>query len=257
MFPILFEIGKFKLHSFGLMMALAFLAATLLAARRFRRLGLDPDRASELGLGAMVGGVLGAKFYYLIDHWSDTTAEPMKMIFSGSGLTWYGGLLGGVIGTLAVAKWRKVPLLWLCDLAAPSLGLSYAIGRMGCFLNGDDYGRPASVPWAMSFPKGTPPTTTPVHPTQLYETAGGLLIFWLLSRFGDDRLGTGLIFGLYLLMAGFERFMVEFYRTNEPLAAGLTLAQWISVFLMVAGVVFVSRARAGQRKGLATATTAG
>ena len=246
MIPVLFEIGPFKLHSFGLMMALSFLAATLLAARRFRRMGLDPDRASELGLGAMVGGVLGAKVYFLLDHWSDLVADPIPMIFSGSGLTWYGGLLGGIIGTLAVARWRHVPLLWLCDLAAPLLGLSYAIGRFGCFLNGDDYGRPASVPWAISFPKGTPPTTTPVHPTQLYEVAGGLLIFGLLSRFKDDRLGTGLPFGLYLLMAGGERFLVEFYRTNEPLAAVLTMAQWISLGMMTAGAIFVSRARAAR-----------
>lgn len=243
MIPVLFQIGPFKLHSFGLMMALSFLVATLLAARAFRRMGKDPDRASELGLGAMVGGVLGAKIYFLLDHWSDFSADPIPMFFSGSGLTWYGGLLGGIIGTLAVARWRRVPLLWLCDLAAPLLGLSYAIGRFGCFLNGDDYGRPASVPWAMAFPKGTPATTTPVHPTQLYEVLGGVLIYALLSRFKDDRLGTGLPFGLYLLMSGFSRFIVEFYRTNEPLAAGLTMAQWISIGMMMAGLIFISRAR--------------
>lgn len=257
MIPVLFQIGPFTLHSFGLMMALSFLVATLLVARQFRLIGMDPDRASEVGLGAMVGGILGAKIYFLLDHRSDLMAEPLSMIFSGSGLTWYGGLLGGIIGSLAVARWRRIPLLWLCDLTSPMLGLSYAIGRFGCFLNGDDYGRPASVPWAMAFPKGTPATTTPVHPTQLYEVLGGLVIYALLSRFKESRFGTGLPFGLYLMMSGGARFVVEFYRTNEPLAVGLTMAQWISLGMMTAGMIFVSRARGLSRQPATAATPAG
>jgi phosphatidylglycerol:prolipoprotein diacylglycerol transferase len=225
------------------MMALSFLVTTLLAGPRFRRFGWDPERASEIGLGAMIGGVLGAKIYYLLDHVPDLMRDPGGMIFSGSGLTWYGGLLGGVAGSLFVAWRRRVPILALCDVAAPLLGLGYAIGRMGCFLNGDDYGRPADVPWAMAFPKGTPPTTVPVHPTQLYEVAGGLLAFFLLSRLDDRRVGTGLPFGLYLVMAGLSRFVVEFYRTNEPLALGFTMAQWISLVLAATGVWLLNRSR--------------
>lgn len=243
MIPILFEIGPFKLHSFGLMMAMSFLVTTILAGRRFRKLGMDPERATELGLGAMVGGVLGAKLYYLIDHFDQTLADPWPMLFSGSGLTWYGGFLGGVIGALLVARRRGIPLLWLCDFAGPMIALGYAIGRTGCFLNGDDYGRPSTVPWAMAFPRGAPPTTDLVHPTQLYEVAGGLITFFLLSRFSPSRLGTGLPFGLYLVMAGVARIIVEVYRTNVPLALGLTMAQWISCGLIVAGLAFIARAR--------------
>lgn len=245
MLPELFKIGPFTLHSFGLMMALAFASALFLALPEFRRRGLDPDLASEVALGAMIGGVLGAKLYFIFDHWDEFLLAPGKMFFSGAGLTWYGGFIGGVLGSLLMARLRRIPLLLLCDIAAPILGFSYAVGRTGCLLNGDDYGRPSNVPWAMAFPKGTPPTTVPVHPTQIYEIIGGLLIFALLSRLRfrlEPR--PGALFGLYLVLAGISRFVVEYYRTNEPVAAGMTMAQWISVGLMVLGAFFYSRRRA-------------
>ncbi len=241
MIPTLFEIGPFKIHSFGLMMALSFLVTTLLAAREFRRRGLNPDHANEVGLGAMVGGVLGAKIYYLIDHFGDLLQDPVAMIFSGSGLTWYGGFIGGTIGALWVTRWRRIPLLELCDISAPLLGLGYAIGRMGCFLNGDDYGRPTDVAWAMTFPKGTPPTNTPVHPAQLYEVAGGLLIYFVLNSLKSKVAKPGALFGLYLMFAGVARFLVEFVRTNEPLLLGATMAQWISFLLFAIGFSMVLR----------------
>lgn len=246
MLPEIFKIGPFTLHSFGLMMALSFAAALFLALPEFRRRRLDPDLASEVALGAMIGGVLGAKLYFIADHWDEFLMSPARIFFSGSGLTWYGGFLGGVIGSLMMARLRRIPLLTLCDIAAPILGFSYAVGRTGCLLNGDDYGRPASVPWAMAFPKGTPPTTVPVHPTQIYEIIGGLFIFFLLNRLKlrlEPR--TGALFGLYLVLAGISRFIVEYYRTNDPVVAGLTAAQIISIGLMALGVFFYSRKPAG------------
>jgi phosphatidylglycerol---prolipoprotein diacylglyceryl transferase len=243
MLPTLFEIGPIKIHSFGLMMALSFLVTTIMAGREFRRRGLDPDHANEAGLGAMIGGVLGAKIYYLIDHWSDLLEDPAGMIFSGSGLTWYGGLIGGTIGALLVARWRRIPLILLCDIAAPILPVGYAIGRMGCFLNGDDYGRPTDAPWGMEFPKGTPPTPpgVAVHPTQLYEVGAAIVMYLILTRLRDSVTRPGALFGIYLLLAGLERFGVEFVRTNEPGLLGLTFAQWISVGLMLAGIVLFAR----------------
>jgi len=241
MLPTLFELGWFKVHSFGLMMALSFLATVILAGREFRRRGLDPDHANEAGLGAMIGGVLGAKLYYLFDHMADLKANPTGMIFSGSGLTWYGGLIGGTIGVLLVARLRRIPILLICDIAAPLLGLGYAIGRMGCFLNGDDYGRPSAVPWAMAFPKGTPPTIERVHPTQLYEVVAGILMYLILNRLKDRVTRPGALFGLWLVLAGLERFAVEFYRTNEPGLMGMTLAQWISIGLMLSGAALCAR----------------
>jgi phosphatidylglycerol:prolipoprotein diacylglycerol transferase len=183
----------------------------------------------------MIGGVLGAKIYVLLDHVHDLLAEPLQMIFSGSGLTWYGGLIGGAVGALLVARWRAVGALRLCDIAAPLLSLGYAIGRVGCFLNGDDYGRPSGVPWAMAFPKGMPPTLVRVHPTQLYEVAAGLLMFLLLTGLKSRVTRAGALFGLYLVLAGMERFLVEFVRNNDPGWLGLTVAQWFSLALIAGG----------------------
>lgn len=244
MFPTIFEIGRFKLHTFGFMMAMSFLVSVLMAGRRFPRHGIDSDLASDVGLGAMFGGVLGAKLYFIFDHWREFLVEPFAMFFSGSGLTWYGGLLGGVIGALLVARARRIPLMLLCDVASPILGVGYAIGRLGCFLNGDDYGRPSSVPWAMAFPKGTPATLVRVHPTQLYEVAGGLLIFFLLDRLDRRPRPRGQLFGIYLILSGLARFGVEIYRTNEPAGLGLTVAQWISLGLILFGLSILSRSRA-------------
>lgn len=244
MLPELFKLGPFTLHSFGLMMALSFLVAVLLAAPEFKRRGLDPEQANEAGLGAMIGGVSGAKLYYILDHLKDFQADPWGLIFSGAGLTWYGGLMGGALGALLVAHWRKIPLLTLCDIAAPLLPLSYAVGRFGCFLNGDDYGRVSNVPWAMAFPKGAPPTLERVHPTQVYEVFAGLLMFAFLTALKVRlQARVGALFGLYLILAGIERFIVEYFRTNAPQAWGITMAQTISLVLIVLGGWIYSRAR--------------
>lgn len=185
----------------------------------------------------MIGGVFGAKLYYILDHLKDFQADPRGLIFSGAGLTWYGGLMGGALGALLVAHWRKIPLLTLCDIAAPLLPLSYAVGRFGCFLNGDDYGRVSNVPWAMAFPKGAPPTLERVHPTQVYEVFAGLLMSSLFLNALKVRLQgrVGALFGLYLILAGIERFIVEYFRTNAPQSWGITMAQTISLGLIVLG----------------------
>lgn len=244
MLPELFKLGPFTLHSFGLMMALSFLVAVLMAAPEFTRRGMDSEQANETGLGAMIGGVSGAKLYYILDHLKDFQADPRGMIFSGAGLTWYGGLIGGALGALLVAHWRKIPLLTLCDIAAPILPLSYAVGRVGCFLNGDDYGRVSNVPWAMAFPKGAPPTLERVHPTQVYEVIAGVLMWAFLNSLKVRlQARVGALFGLYLVLAGIERFIVEYFRTNPPQAWGITMAQTISLGLIVLGGWIYSRAR--------------
>ncbi|NNF07557.1 MAG: prolipoprotein diacylglyceryl transferase, partial [Candidatus Eisenbacteria bacterium] len=190
-------------------------------------------------LGAMIGGVLGAKLYYLIDHWDQTVLDPRGQILTGAGLTYYGGLLGGALLAFFAAWRNKVPFLQLIDMCAPLMALGYAIGRFGCFLNGDDYGLPTDVPWGMSFPKGSPPTLETVHPTQMYEVLWGGAIFaflWMIRKANEMYLGR--MFGLYLILAGIERFVVEYWRTNVPMG-GLTVAQWISVVLFSIGIVLV------------------
>jgi phosphatidylglycerol:prolipoprotein diacylglycerol transferase len=244
MFPKLLEIGPITIHSFGFTLALAFLVIAWLAAREFTRRGFTADDAWSLTLAAMIGGVLGAKIYFVVDHWSESLADPKSMIFSGSGLTYYGGLLGGALAVIFTARRRKLPLDQVAGVGGPLIALGYGLGRIGCLLNGDDYGRPTDLPWGMSFPKGSPPTEVRVHPTQIYEAAASLAVFgWLWAKRGDWQDRGWWVFGWFLVFAGVERFLVEFVRTNDPVALGLTTAQWISLAVLAVGVGLLAKSR--------------
>jgi phosphatidylglycerol---prolipoprotein diacylglyceryl transferase len=225
------------LQMFGLMFGLAFIAAGALLARRLRELGRPVDWATEMAFAGLVGGLVGAKLWYAVD------TGDFGSLLTGVGLTWYGGALGGAAAVCAWAAWRGILGVGLLDLAAPALMLGYAIGRIGCQVSGDgDYGIESDLPWAMAYPDGTVPTTDEVHPTPIYETlATGLAAYglWRLR----DRLPAGGLFALYLLLAGAERFLVEFIRRNDPVAVGLTTAQLVSAAMVVAGVVWLASLR--------------
>ena len=233
MYPELFSIGPLTIHSFGVMMALAFVTAGLVLVWQLRKKGIDPQITYSLVIAAIIGGMVGAKVHYLIIH----PDQFSQAVFSGRGLVWYGGLMGGALAVTLVAWRSKYRVAVIADAAAPALAVAYAVGRMGCFLNGDDYGKPSGLPWAMAFPKGDPPTTTLVHPTQLYEILASLAIFAILVWVLAPRLKrVGVLIWSYLCLAGVERFLVEFVRTNQPVLLGLTQQQWISVGLVVVGV---------------------
>lgn len=223
------------IKTFGLCFALAFLAAGALVTRRFRELGWPGDQATEALLAALVGGLAGARAYWLVDNWSEAKGDLVGSLFGGSGLTWYGGALGGALAVVAWARWRGHLNAKLLDTAPAPLALGYAIGRVGCQVSGDgDYGKPSDVPWAMAYPDGVVPTTEVVQPTPIYETLGmgvAALVLWQLR----DRLPPGVLFGLYLVFAGVERFVVEFWRRNPGGDLGLTSAQITSLGLLVAG----------------------
>lgn len=265
MYPVLFQIGGFTVTSFGVMMALAFLAAGWIAARELARVGEDPEKAWDMVGYAAVFGILGSKIYYLILNWQETIANPMAAILSRSGLVWYGGL----ILAAAVIAWRVrkigMPLGKMADASALALAVGYAIGRMGCFLVGDDYGRPSDLPWAVAFPQGAPPSTAEnlrgfgvdipadvpadavfaVHPTQLYEVGMSLIIYVMLKRM-QPRLATpGMLFFVWVALAGVERFIVEIFRAKDDRFLGyFSVAQLISVLLLafgVAGAAYLAR----------------
>jgi phosphatidylglycerol:prolipoprotein diacylglycerol transferase len=262
-----FHIGSFSISPFGLMLVFAFLASYFQLRWGMQRLGIgDEEDASALIFAAGVGGIVGAKVYYAI------LTQSWRVLFDRSGLVWYGGFIVGTLAVLVMMRWRKLPAWPLVDAVAPALAIGYAVGRIGCFLVGDDYGRPTDLPWGVAFPKGLPRTTAGelrdtfglhipasipddtllrVHPTQLYETAMGLLIWgiglWLLRR---RRLPVGVTGLVVLGLLAIERFLVEFLRAKDDrFFAGFTLAQGISltVLLIVAVLAWMRRRRPALR----------
>ena len=232
------DLGPVALKTFGIMFALGFVAAGLVVARRFKEIGKPVDWAYEMIFAALAGGIIGARGYYLVQNWSDVNDDLLGNLFSGSGLVWYGGALGGAIAVFIWAWWRGFLGLALLDLAATPLALGYAIGRVGCQLSGDgDYGKASDLPWAMSYPDGTVPTDDEVHPAPVYETLAMGLVAWILWTL-RDRFAPGLLFALYLILSGLERFLIEFIRRNDEVWAGLTVPQLESLGLMAVGGIW-------------------
>jgi phosphatidylglycerol:prolipoprotein diacylglycerol transferase len=238
------HLGPVTLQTFGIAFGFGFIASGLVLQRRFRELDLPVDWAYEMVFAALLGGLIGARADYLIENWDKVSGDLLANIFSGSGLVWLGGVIGGALGVVVWAWRRRWLGLALLDTAATPLALGYAIGRIGCQLSGDgDYGKHTGLPWGMSYPHGTVPTTDTVQPTPVYETLAMGLLALLLWRL-RDRLRPGLLFALWLVLSGLERLLVEFIRRNDPVALGLTLPQLISIVMMVAGGVWLARARA-------------
>jgi phosphatidylglycerol:prolipoprotein diacylglycerol transferase len=249
-----FDVLGISIKTFGIFFALNFVAWGLVAGRRLKELGRPEEWAYEMVLVGVAGGLIGAKLYYVIQNGAEFTFSGLV---SGSGLVWYGGLIGGVVFMLVWAEWRGFRNLHLADIAGICIPLGYAIGRIGCQVSGDgDYGTPTSLPWAMPYPDGTVPTTEDVHPAPLYETfAMGIvaLCLWHLR----DRVRPGIIFALYLVLAGTERFLIEFIRRNTDAVAGLTAAQLWSLAMIVLGVAWIAvvARRDGLSRGLTPQTS--
>ena len=235
--PVLFSVLGFDIQAYGMSKALAALLAALLLARVFERQGLKRDSAYSLVIWATVWGFAGAKVYYLLERLPDLTVHD----FGGMGFTWYGGLVGGVVAALVIVRRHQLPLGVVAGAAAAPLTVAYGIGRLGCLLSGDGtYGRPTTVPWAMTFPNGVVPTDVPVHPTPLYESLAAVLIAGLLWALGK-HLTPPAVFGSYLVLSGVSRFLVELLRVNDPGPLGLTQPQLWALASFAAGLVLVAR----------------
>jgi phosphatidylglycerol:prolipoprotein diacylglycerol transferase len=246
MFPVLFRVGGFEVTSFGAMVALGALLGLWTLRREVRARGL-PAAASDVALWGLGGGLLGAKLLFVAEHLGQ--AAIATLLISRGGLSWFGGLAGGLAAGLAAARRARLPWLPLLAAAAPALCVGQAVGRIGCFLVGDDYGRPTSLPWGLAFPRGLPPTEVRVHPTQIYEAlllAGlaALLVLWRRRGLDDLRL-----LAAYLGIAGAGRFAIEVLRVNARVALGLTVAQWASGLLVLASLIlFMVASRTGRRQ---------
>jgi phosphatidylglycerol:prolipoprotein diacylglycerol transferase len=240
MFPTLLRFGDFEVTTFGALVALGALTGLWVLRRELLRSGL-PDDGLDAALIGVVGGLVGAKLIWAIEFRDD--APFLSLVFSRGGLSWFGGFLGGVSAGLWALRRRRIPIVAALSAASPALAIGHAIGRIGCFLVGDDYGRPTDLPWAVAFPRGVPPTTVPVHPTQLYEAAGLVVIAWMLIRWRRRGASDLVVFARYLVLAGSLRFLIEFVRVNAPIVGPLTLAQVFSGAMILAGVWLIASRR--------------
>ena len=260
MYPILFEIGPLVISSFGLMMVLAFFASNHLIKKDIKKAGFDPSLGDDIIFRAAIGGIIGAKLYYIIENLSNGAGvENLKGLLDiffgiitinlekisigiqnfGSGLVFLGGLMGGLI--LVTHYVYKNELSWfvVADWVAPYLALGHGIGRIGCFLVGDCYGIPSNLPWACAFPKGLPPTDIHVHPTQLYEMIAYFSVFGYLTFNKYKIRFSGQLMFEYLFLVGFSRFIIEFLRTNPKYLFGLSGAQHISMIMIIVSMYFM------------------
>jgi phosphatidylglycerol:prolipoprotein diacylglycerol transferase len=258
MYPELFKIGPFTVYSYGLMLGIAFIIASYILTKEVERRKIDPNVATEVTLISIIFGIIGAKLFHLFENWDAFINNPLHMAFSPGGLTFHGGLILVIIAVLIYSRRKKIPFLTIADLAAPSLALAYGIGRIGCHLAGDgDYGFPTNLPWgtnyengtvppslmfrgseiAKGFPNGIVPDNTPLHPTPIYEFLIMVIIFFILWKFRKREWPDGKLFTMYLMLAGLERFSIEFIRLNPRLLFGLSEAQLVSIILMAAGVI--------------------
>ena len=256
-YPLVLHLGPVEITGYGIMMMVGFLMGGWLITLELRRRGLYEEYAADITVAAVVGGIVGAKLWYWVLNGGS--------LFSRGGLVWYGGFVGGFLAVM-LNGWRlKVPIRWTFHLCAPALAAAYALGRIGCFIVNDDYGRPTNLPWGVRFPQGLPPSTAQnlqqqfgvpippgtdpsavlaVHPTQLYETTLMLIAFAVLWRLRVKERPIGWLFGVYLVCAGLERFVIEIFRAKDDRFFGpLTLAQLVSIVLVVGGAVILTTFR--------------
>lgn len=275
MWPVLFTIpegvpllGGVDIQSFGILLFGAFLAAGAVARREMPRKGLDPDRMSDLVFWAIVGGLVGSKLYSALSDPAALAANPVGQLLSGSGFTWYGGLILATVVVWVFMRRTQLPVGDTFDCIAVGMPVGIAVGRVGCFMAGDDYGRPTASAFGVAFPEGAPPTTVqvlrdrfgievdpaliqqfgdviPVHPTQLYEVALSLVVFAVIWRIREHSHKGGWLFAVWLAMYGVTRFILEIFRAKSDrfLLDTFTGAQVISVALIVGGIWLASRLR--------------
>lgn len=258
-------VGELTISSFGVMMAVAFLVGYQLLRVQLRELDRDEELAYEMLVGAVIGGLVGAKLYYVIQHAIQGPAGFFQLLTARAGLTWYGGFFGGALGVVWAGRRSDAGLGFVADLASPALAASYGIGRIGCFLVGDDYGKPTDSWIGIAFPDGAPPTTAgslrrnfnveippgvpndavlAVYPTQLFEVAmAGLIFLYLWPRRHHDH-RNGWLAGAWMILAGIERLVVELFRAKDDRIFGpLTVAQVISIALVALGAYLVALLR--------------
>jgi len=246
--------GRLEFTGFGIAVLLAFVIAQTIAMRELSRRGHDSSPIPDLIFAAVIGGLLGAKLYYAL------VIGEIGDLFSRAGFVFWGGLMGGIAAVLFVAYRKKLDLHRIMDVGGICIAAAYSVGRTGCWAVGDDYGKPWNSRWAVMFPEGAPPSTVryltefgwkggaglpentvlAVHPTQIYEVFLGFVMFLILWRLRDHKHAEGWLFGAYCVLAGIERFIIEFFRAKDDRFFGpFTVAQMIAVAFIAFGAAWM------------------
>lgn len=239
-YPTLFHIGSIEITSFGAMVALGALLGLWTLRRELLWSGIT-EAAVDAGIYGLVGGLVGAKLLYVFEHLHESSF--FALLLDRGGMSWFGGFVGGVLAGLAIIRVKRWPLAGVVSAATPALAVGQMLGRVGCFLVGDDYGKPTSLPWGVAFPRGLPPTFQRVHPTQLYECAFLAVLAWLLIRWRRAHVADIAVIGRYLLLAGAFRFALEFIRVNVRVLGPFTVAQLFALGVAIVGAIVIARAR--------------
>jgi phosphatidylglycerol:prolipoprotein diacylglycerol transferase len=249
LFPKLITIGSFFLPTYGVLVALGFLAGLWVTVRLARKSGMSGELITNLAVYCALGGLIGAKILMIVFDWGDPQKPPIFSIatLQAAGV-WQGGLVLAILVAILYIRRNKLPFLETFDAFAPGVALGHAIGRIGCFAAGCCWGNECSLPWAVTFhnPEAYELTGVPLgkalHPSQIYEMLTELALFgFLYWRYGRPH-SPGKIMGMYLVLSSIARFLIEFTRFHEQgLHFGLSLTQWISIPLALGGVVLLMR----------------
>jgi phosphatidylglycerol---prolipoprotein diacylglyceryl transferase len=250
MLPKLISIGSFYIPTYGVLVALGFLAGLGITLRLAQRIGLAPEKITNLALYCAMSGILGAKLFMLLFDLGDYVRDPGRIFkletLQAAGV-FHGGFIAAFVVALLYMRKQQLPVFTTMDAFGPGIALGQAIGRLGCFAAGCCWGKECNLPWGVRFRSDAVapvPLGKTLHPAQLYESAADLLIFGVLYRRFGGRHRDGEIIGLYLVLYSIARFIIEFFREHEQsLVGGLSLTQWIALALLVAGIAILVRGR--------------
>jgi phosphatidylglycerol---prolipoprotein diacylglyceryl transferase len=239
--PELIRLGPLDIHTYGLFVAIGFVVGLAVAARRARHEGIDPEKITDFGMWLVISGMLGGKLFHIIFFWNDFIADwrAQGVRSLREGFVFYGGFIVASLTAVLYTRIKRLPLAKLADILAPSVALGHAFGRLGCFFNGCCFGKPCSLPWAVTFPPPHVMAGIPVHPTEIYEVIGNLFIFAGLSAFFRYRRFDGQVFWLYVMSYGVLRFIVEFFRGDyETYYFGvLTIGHFVAITMIVLSAI--------------------
>ncbi len=244
MHPILFKLFGIEIPSFGVMMALGFLAALYWVVRRAKAMGEDPESFLGVAPWLIIAAVVGARLCYFLFFPDIFWADPLSAILSRGGLVWYGGMIGCILALIAFSRTQKIPFFKIGDIIAPPAALGLAFGRIGCFLAGCCFGGPCALPWAVVYPTGHGTHPHAVHPAPLYESFLALVLMSIMLQLGKRWPQTGVISWSFVAGYGLIRFFIEYTRGDRLIwldALNLSASQTISLVGVLIGLIMLIR----------------